>query len=452
MPTWKPDRSRPDRPIRTLAGTTLWAALFLLTVSPDAVAQFSQYTPPGEAAEPAPGRQRQLEEEMAEARWRAGPLRLAPWFGLRQLEYVDNVFAVSQGEATEDTSDLTATAGLGLTAYLPFGSKVIWTAQAAPEYVWWRDQDERNQLIGRYSTGLFAGSNRLRLELLAQRSEQQQRVTSEALQLGVLRQDRATVNLELRLAAGLWLFAGGSRSEVEDRTEADDPRVTDFGGIDRREEVRRAGLAYVFPNDVRIAVGAEETETDLATGARPLSNEGTSPVLELRVPGERLALVLDLAQRDLEPDPGSQFAGFDEIAGRVGLTLRPGWRFRFQIYARSQPVLSLDPSYSHFTEDRVGVGISAPFADERLRVRLFAETGENDYAAIGTRFSSGVPERLDDADAWGVEAQLEIAGPLSFTTGFRSVELDSNLPGLDREVSSLVTSFGLRLGSEFLWQ
>jgi len=448
MSTWKPDRSLPERFVRTFTQATLWAALLSLALSPDALAQFRQYTPPGESVEPGPSRQQQLEEEMADARWRAGPLRLAPWLGLRQVQYVDNLFAVSRGDTAEDASDLTATAGLGLTAYLPLGPKVIWTAQAAPEYVWWRDQDERNQLAGRYGTGLFAGGNRLRVELLARRSEEQQRVTSEALQLGVLRQDRAALDVEIRLAGGLWLFAGGSFSEIEDRTGVDDPRVTAFGGIDRQEEVRRAGLAYVFPNDVRIAVGAEETETDLATGARPLSSEGTSPVLEIRAPGERLALALDLAQRDLEPTAGSQFAGFDELAGRLGVTLRPGWRFRFQIYGRSEPVLSLDESYSHFTEKRVGIGISAPFADERLRVRLFAETGENDYAAIG----GGVPERLDDADAWGVEARLEVAGPLSFTTGFRSLELDSNLPGLDREVSSLVASFGLRLGSEFLWR
>ena len=450
MPTWKPARSRPHRFVRTLSGTLL--SLAFLSLAPDAVAQFRQYTPPGETAEPGPSRQQQAEEEMADARWRAGPLRLAPWFGIREVQYVDNVFAVSRGDEAEDASDLTASGGLGLTAYLPLGPKVIWTAQAAPEYVWWRDQDERNQLVGRYSTGLFAGSNRLRLELLARRSEQQQRVTSEALQLGVLRQDRAELNLEVRLAAGLWWFAGGSASETEDRTEIDDPRVTDFGAIDREEEVRRTGLAYVFPGGVRIALGAEETETDLATGARPLSSEGTSPVLEIQVPGERLALALDLARRDLEPTAGSRFAGFDEVAGRLGVTLRPGWRFRFQIYGRSEPVLSLDEGYSHFTERRFGIGVSAPFADERLRVRIFGETGENDYTAIGTDLGAGVPDRLDDADAWGVEAHLEIAGPLSFTGGFRSLELDSNLPGLDREVSSLVTSFGLRLGSEFLWR
>jgi hypothetical protein len=445
MPTWKPDRTRPDRFVRTFALLVLSVAV--LVVSPDAVAQFREYTPPGATVEPGPSRQQQLEEEMADARWRAGPLRLAPWFGIRQVQYVNNLFAVSRGEADEGVSDLTASAGLGLTAYLPLGPKVIWTAQAAPEYLWWRDHNDRNQLVGRYSTGLFAGTNRLRLELLARRLEQQQRVTSEALQLGVLRQDRVALDVELRLAGGLWLFTGGSVLEIADETGVDDPRVTDFSGIDRNEEVRRAGLAYVFPNEVRLAVGVEETRADLASGARPLSNEGTSPVLEIRVPGDRLALALDLARRDLEPTSGSLFAGFDEVAGRLGLTLRPGWRFRFRVYGRREPVLSLDPSYSHFAEDRVGLAVSVPFADERLWVRLYGETGENDYTAIG----AGVPRRLDDADAWGLEARLEIAGPLSFTTGFRSLKLDSNLPGLDREVSSLVASLGLRLGSEFLW-
>jgi len=428
----------------------LLPAFVLACFSQPAEAQFRQYTPPGDSGGSGGSRQKQLEEEMAEARWRAGPLRLAPWLGIPQAQYVDNVFAASDQDPGADAgaSDLTATFGLGLTAYLPIGSKVIWTAQVAPEYVWWQDQSERNQLSGRYGTGVFADLNRLRLEVLAGRTERQQRFTSEALQLGVLRQDRAEVDVELRLAGGLWLFAGGSFTEFEDRTDSDDPRITDFGRIDREETIRRGGLAYVFPNDVRIALGIEETETDLAPGARPLSSDGTSPVLEIRAPGERLEIGLELAQRELEPVAGSQFVPFDETAGTLRLAFRPGWRLRFELYGRSQPVLSLDESYSHFTEQRIGLAISAPFAEERLQLRLAGEIGNNDYQGL----AAGVPDRRDDVTAWSVEATMRIADPLRLTTGLRSLDLDSNLPGLDRTVEAVLFAVGLELGSDFLWK
>lgn len=429
-------------------GSALSLSLLLLLLGSPAAAQFRQYTPPGEVSGSSGSRQKQLEEEMAEARWQAGPVRIAPWFGIRQAQYVDNIFAVDSGDPEEDTSDLTVTAGLGLTAYLPLGSRTIWTAQLTPEYVWWRDQDERSQLAGRVGTGLFGDFNRLRLEILGSRTERQQRVTSEALQFGIQRQDRAEANLELRLAGGLWLFTGGSLTDFEDQTDAEDPRVTDFGRIDREEQILRAGLAYVFPNDVRIALGVENSETDLAPGARPLSSDGTSPILEIQAPGSRLDLQLRLAQRDLQPIEGSLFVPFDEPAGELTLGLRLGWRFRFELYGRSQPVLSLDESYSHFTEQRLGLSVVAPFADERLQLRLSAETGENDYSAV----AGEVPERTDDVTAWGFEATLELAGPLRLTAGFQNQELDSNLPDRDREVGSILLGLALDLGSDFLWR
>lgn len=434
--------------IRTTGWTRVTLLVFFVLFGSEAEAQFRQYTPPGEVSGSSGSRQKQLEEEMAEARWQAGPLRIAPWFGIRQAQFVDNVFAVDRGDPDEGTSDLTATLGLGLTAYLPLGSRTIWTAQIAPEYVWWRDQDERSQLAGRAGTGIFADLNRLRLEILGSRTERQRRVTSEALQFGIQRQDRVEANVEFRLARGLWLFTGGSVTEFEDQTDAADPRVTDFSRIDREERLLRAGLAYVFPNEVRIALGVEESETEVAPGARSLSNDGTSPILEIQARGSRLDLQLDLARRDLEPVQGSLFVPFDETAGEVTIGLRPGWRFRFELYGRSQPVLSLDESYSHFTERRVGLSIHAPFAEERLSLRLSAEAGENDYSAL----AGDVPERIDDVTAWGLEATLEIAGPLRLTAGFQTQELDSNLPGLDREVGSILFGLALDLGSDFLWR
>lgn len=414
----------------------------------DLEAQFRQYTPPGgpgALADP----QEQLEEEMAEARWNLGPIRLAPSFGLRQVQYADNVFALPEGRAGEDESDLTATVGAGLTAYLPIGPDVIWTAQAAPAYVWWRDQDDRRQLTGRYSTALVAGFNRLRLRLEANRREEQDRFSSEELQLAVLRQDRARGEAEVRLAGGLWLFGGGSVSELEDRTETtgEDPRVARFDLLDRQETLVQGGLAYEFPNQLRVAVGVEDTETELDPGRRNLSSQGSGPLLELLYPGARLTFGLELARRDLEPLDGSGFVPLEETTGNLRLDLQPGWRFTFQIYARRQLALSLNQQFNSFLEERLGLSVAAPFVGDRLVARVFAEVGENDYQR-----TPGAPPRLDDATAWGASLDVELPRPLTFTAGLRHLELDSNLPGLDREVDGVDISLGITLSDELLWR
>lgn len=161
--------------MKVLRLAALGLAAFGLTAK-SAGAQFLQYTPPGGPEVRPESRQDELKRELAEARYHLGPVRIAPWFSLHDIAYVQSVLTTG-GEQLPN--DLTATFGAGFRAYLHNGPKAIWTAQVLPEYVFWLHQTDRRQLDGRYQLGYNAYFNHLTVEAKAGREQLQQLVTPE---------------------------------------------------------------------------------------------------------------------------------------------------------------------------------------------------------------------------------------------------------------------------------
>lgn len=414
-----------------------------LTSAGPAAAQSAQYTAagPGTAAEPLD--KEALEARMAEARWRLGPVRLAPYLGLRGLSWVQNVFA----DEGDDTSDLTANVGAGLTAYLPTGPRLFWVAQAMPEYVFWADLEERRQMVGRYGTAVHGDLNRLTFALEGRTLEEQTEVTSEAPEPAIGEIDHLGAALALRLTPRLSLAAGAAVDEIANRAgDPDDPRSADFFRLDRREESARAGLRYASGDRLHLEAGVERLETDFEGAARDLSSTGTSPYASFALTGNEIRVAVEVVRRSLEPEPGSALPPTEATIGALRVGFTPGWRFDIGLYGRRSLLYSLSDDHSHFEEDRYGVEVAAPFGD-RWTTRAFVEAGGNEYVAL----APGDPARSDDALAYGLEGALEIREWLTYRFGYRRLEIDSNLPGLDRETESLLSTVSLTTGS-WIWQ
>jgi len=417
----------------------LLAACCLLS-SLSVSAQSSQYTAPGGTSAAAPPTAESIETQMEAARWHLGPLRLAPWLGLRGLTWEQNVFVDNQGE----TSDLTGSVGAGLTAYLPTGAKVFWIVQAMPEYIWWLDLSERNELVGRYGGGVVADLNRLRLAANWHRTEQQQVVTIESPQQVVAERQGVTASGELSLGASLVFAAGFSDEENTNRLPGDAVGRVDFSAVDRSEQTVTGELRYQPSDDLVFGVGVEATDTEFQTDARDLSNTGTSPFVSLLLAGNHLELNARIVQRSLDPKTGSALLPVDETDGQARLEITPGWRFRFGVYGSRNITYALDAAYSHLIDQRLGVDIGAPFG-ERLAMRAFFESGSADFEPLG-----GAPPRSDDISAYGADATYELGEWLSYRAGLHQVTIDSNLPGFDRDYLRVTSSFILSTG-DWVW-
>lgn len=409
--------------------------LFLFAAS--AKSQFFQFTQPGGPDGRQETIQERLDRETEEARYRLGPLRIAPLLGVRDVAYVRDLV----GGNGDTRSDLTATVGAGFRAYLHTGRKITWIAHALPEYVWWQKRTDARRL--NLSGGLEAVAlfNRLTLDAAVSRLEQQRLVTPEIPELVNNASDLARVDAELELSAALRPFVSArwARQEglVDDRD--DEPSVERVALLDRDEQVLRGGLHWYPREGWMVGVGAERSQTDFDRSTLDSSNEGTAPVVELLIDRPRIYLRGDLAARSLTATEGSRFVGYDGVTGSLALSLVPRSRLETWIYANRDIVYSLAAAYPYLQDDRIGLSLGIG-AGERIRFRVFTEIGSNDYTA----FSPATPERSDDLTAYGGSLRFTFTESLALALQVMRLELDSNLPGQDRSYTSAGLSLTLR--------
>lgn len=419
-------------------------ALLTLALVPDAFGQFAQYTPPGAAAGGAASPESdQVDQLLDEARWRVGPFRIAPYFGLESLGYVDNAFAGTE----EGVSDVTATVGAGLAVYLPTGPDVIWIAEGELRYFWWQELEERRNAGGRLGAGMLADFNRLDLELRAGRELDERILTSELPQRALVETDFGSAEAALRLGRKTELYAGATRRRYRDESHRiDDPRAADFTAVDRDETLFDAGIGWSPTDRWTLRLGAQRSEVEFEPGGLPLDNEGTSPVLGVAYTGPRFNARVDLSRRSLDPSPGSRFVPFEGESGSVSASTASPRGLQLGVYGSRNLVYSLIEGYDYFTAERTGLWIGAEIG-HRTRLALYGEQGDNDY----TSADAAVAPRTDDVTAWGGQLSIDLGRKLRLQIGGSEAEYDSNLVGFDRTVTTVTSSLSLATDS-LIWR
>jgi hypothetical protein len=393
--------------------------------------QFQQYTPGGTAASSPAPKWETFDTAIEEARWRLGPLYLDPWIGIRNASYVSDTFG--QGS---DESDFTATAGLGLRGYLPFGERGVLSLYGLPEYTAWAESDERNRLNGRYGAGLFLFGSRVTSSLTGTLDEQQQFFTSQVEALTHQRRESVAAGLELRLVGSLHLFGTASESTFENLSR-DVPSGELFSSVDREERVVRAGIRLRPLDRVSVGFAVERSVVEFAAGVPERNNSGTSPVFEVQYEGPYFDATLDLAQRDLEPDEGSTFQPYDATTGHVRLTLLPERALQPSVYAARNLVYAVGGAFVAFDDEKAGLRLDLTLGGHG-RFRVYAERGRNDYQAAGLSLG-----RRDDVFAYGTELGLQLGRLVGLHLGADRRSYDSNLDTFDRDITTV--SFGLDL-------
>jgi hypothetical protein len=392
-------------------------------------AQFLQYTPPGGPELRAESRQEQLKRELAAAKYRLGPVRIAPWASLHDLAYVQSLL----NTGTRQPNDFTATVGAGFRAYLRNGPKATWTAQVLPEYVWWQRQSERRQLNGRYLLGFYGYFNHLSVEVRAGREQQQQIVTPEVPVPVSSRRDGAEVLTELELGGSFSTFAAVSVNRQNNLVDSlPDPRTSSLRLLDRDDSVVRGGVRWRPDREWSVALGAEHSEVTFAHSLLDRSNSGTAPVAEVSFHGHRIAFQLDATDRSLTATRGADFVPYHKITGDTALTLGSAERSSVTLYASRNLVYSLSQDYAYFDDERLGVALNGSFG-HRTSARVFVEGGHEQYTA----FSAATRQQREGVSSYG--GSITVALRQGFTMGVQGVrsQFNSNLPGADRTYTSV---------------
>ncbi|HUF79468.1 MAG TPA: hypothetical protein VMR44_11190 [Thermoanaerobaculia bacterium] len=383
----------------------------------------------------------EMDQALEEAQWQAGPIRLAPWIGLRDLSWNDNPRATPEGEDAE--GDVSMTAGAGLRAYLPTGPDVYWAAHALPEYVWYADQTDRRRLNGRYGAGVFGFFNRLTLEATAQRIDELGILTAEVPEQANSREDRLSLGGEVELGFSTSVFAQAETGEI--RTLLDEEERESgpaLQRLDRDQDRLRAGLRYRPRERWTFSLGMEWTETRVLNEEQDLSSSGEAPLAEISYRGPKFFASVESQLRSLEPEGDSIFPATEATTYALRLGLE-GNRLSPTLYAHQSLALAISQDYSHFETQAVGVAMSLSLG-HRTKLSVFAEAGRSDFTAL----SAEVPTREDDLTAFGGDLSISLGRFLSFRLGGYRAEFDSNLPGEDRSLSVLSTGVSLGISGD----
>jgi hypothetical protein len=422
---------------RSVSGLLLW-----LMLASRAGAQFDQYTTPGGPEGRPIDRKGELAKEVQDARFRLGPLRVAPTAGLKDVAYVKNLVGAAGGG---QPTDFTATAGAGARAYLPTGPQVTWTAYALPEYVWWQKETARRRLNGLYGAGFNGFWNRLTVLAAAGSDARQQVLTAEVPSLTNARVDHARASVELRLSGPLSTFVSGSverqKSLTNHSRQAQDPLADLLALLDREERVERAGVRWRPGGGWVVGLGAEHSDVSFSghgPGAIDRSNSGTAPVLEVTREHGRLFFQADVAQRFLRGKQGSSFVKFDKTTGHATVAFELTRTLEVFVYANRNLVYSVLTNYSYFDDLRHGASLHLKLG-RRAAANVFGETGTLGYTAI----TPGTPRRADDLTAFGAGLSVQLLRRVAANLQGSRTRFTSNLPGAGRSLTTLGLSVTL---------
>ncbi len=439
---------RTERSIQTGAIGALVIALSL-GCAIGAEAQFNQYTAPGSLGQVQQSRKDQIKEAVKNARWHLGAVRLQPWIGIRDLSFVSDL-----GLGTGQGTDVTATVGAGLKAYLPIGPKATLAAHALPDYVWWLRTKDRRRTMGRYGVGLFGYFNHLTVEATATRNESQGIVTPELQTLISHRSDRASLNLELRVTDLIWLFTRAERSTFNVLLPSNgEPGLTPLGLLDRRETVIRSGVAYRPTTKISIGLGVERSQVEFTNrepGETGADNHGTSPSLDVTGMGNKIQFSLDLVDRRLDPWHGSGFVPFHGLTGTAQVILLPQGeesRLTYSFYGRRSLGYGITSQAATYRQDIFGaaLGMELGRGQHPADLRLYVEGGPLTY--LGEPLVTGQPQRRDQYRGYGATLGFLVFRNLNFTLGVSRMQYTSNLSGFDRSLTVVHGGLDLTFGS-----
>lgn len=420
-----------------LSRPALTASALLLALAASVVPAAAQMTPAGTGATVEASRQDQLEAALEEARYRLGPWRVAPWIGIENVSYVRGEQLAGESGDGDDDGDLTATAGAGIRAYLPFRSEGMLAVHALPRYNWWQDNEDRNTVVGRYGVGFFGFFNRLQTEISARRIEDLGFLSADRLVQQPMRSDEALASAQLRLAGSTAVFGsttlGRTRVLDTDADLGDDAAAL----LDRDRREVRAGLRYLLRGERgHVGAGVLQEQTDFDTADLERSSEGTSWYAEAQLRGNRMDVLLNYDERDLEAQEGGEFPGFSGSTGRVVVALRPSHRLGLQLYGRRDLSYSAAEVASFIEEQRIGVGAQMPLG--RAGLSGFYELGDDRHF--------GELPRTEDVTAYGASFDVRLGRFLSLSLGSRTTRFEPPA-GPDREVGEARAGFGLSWGS-----
>jgi hypothetical protein len=419
----------------------LLPAVFAVVALP-AIAQLSTETAPSGRTVPSA---EQVERDMATARIRLGPLRLLPFFALRNVGWTNNALVTSEGE----TDDYTASVSVGTAFVVPFGQKLFVRGAAAPSYDWYYNTEELRAFGGTYSGEVLGLFNRVTMSAGGGYSERIAGTTSEVSRDVLTTTTNGFAKAEVEILKRLSVFGGAEvYSPKQEDTAPATPGMAPVGDLDRTARALRAGVRYNFSTTLSLGLLGERTQTRFDVNSELRDFDTQAVLFVTRYDRERFYVEGTVGVREGKPVAASYL--FPEFrTGTYGyfVSYFLSRRLELQVLGEKRPVVSLFLDNPYYFETSNGLNVRLAVG-RRLSFSVRAEVGSNKYANPVLVVDTGeVVVRRDDTTHYGGGFDLKVSRAVTVGLTVWKDRWDSNIGFYDRETTRLVG--GLNVSADF---
>jgi hypothetical protein len=425
MPLVRREEERDSRPL--LAGLVL-GLLFAASAA-------------GQISTDQVGRQRivptkeQIKRRAESYRFRLGPLRFSPVLRLYDAGYNSNVFGAPP---PLEVARYTASVAGGFQWLVPAGSKFYVVGEAIPSYVWYQDLSARSFFGGNFSVYLLGFFNRASLEVGGFNSRGLQFISSEAQAPVIQTTLNGSVKMEVDFASNFSVYANAEVDRLRfGNSGLESGLLVDTNGLQRTEGAAGGGIRYRFSSALSVALGYEKTLTEFVFVPELNDNQSDAYLLNLRYDRPRFYLNLSGGYRQGKPYNGSSFASYSTPTGGYFVSYYLTRTVELQAYGDRRVTYGL--LVPQFLQTRYGGGINFT-VHPNVVLRALGVWGTNGYSST-TAGGTVTPGRTDKTIDYGGGVSATIFRNIVWTTYATESKFQSPLPGLDRDVFRVLTSF-----------
>lgn len=412
---------------RDLRWRVALAGALTAMIAPLATAQISNDAPPAQRTLPVA---EQVEEEMATARLRLGPMRLLPFFSLGNVGWTNNARGTSEGQV----DDYTASVSAGTKLVAPFGQKVFLRGTVAPSYDWYSRTESLRSFGGVYSGELLGLFNRVTLGGGGGYDRSIRSVSSEVARDVLNTTTSGSARAEVEVLKRLSLFGGlESATFRQEDTTAPTPGLDPVSNLDRTESAWRAGVRYVFSSTLSLGLMGEEVKSQFVTNPEVQDNNVRGVVLVARYDRKRFYVEGAVGIREGKAvNPNDFYPEFQ--TGTYGyfvsyVLFRP---LELQVRGSRRPTASLFLDNPYFFETLNEIGFRYGLG-RRVTLHVEGSIGSNRYVnPVVVTATGDIVTRVDDISRWGGGFDFAISRSVKVGLTAMQDRWDSNIDYYDR--------------------
>lgn len=417
-------------------------ASFALSLGAPALAQISTDVPPASRTLPAA---EQVEQEMATARLRLGPLRLLPFFTLSNVGWTNNALVTSEGTV----DDYTASVSAGTKLVVPFGQKLFLRGTLAPSYDWYYRTESLRSFGGVYSGELLALFNRMTLGGGGGYEQSIRAVSSEVARDVLRTTTTGFAKGEVEVLRRLSVFGGlGAATYQQEDSTTPTPGLDPVSSLDRTETAWRLGVRYAFSSTVSLGLMGEEVRTRFVTNSDAQDNDVQGAVLVARYDRERFYLEGTVGVREGKPvTPNDYYPEFQTVTYGYFASYFVTRPFEVQVLGSRRPVASLFLDNPYYFETLNGVALRYAVG-RRVSLHVEGSLGSNRYVNPVLVTATGeIVTRIDDVARYGGGFDFAISRAVKVGLTASQERYDSNIDYYDRKAFRILG--GLSILADF---